>query len=337
MSQRPAQRTAIVTDGGVAPIRRVAVVGCGTIGASWAAFFLAHGLDVVATDPAPNAEDRLRAFVARATHQLRELGASGDGRLSFVGDLGEAVASADFVQENGPDAEAAKIDLLAAIDRAAPPAAIVATSTSSQLRSRIVAECRHPERHIVAHPFNPPHLIPLVEIVGGADWAVAKARAFYASLGKKPIVLRREMRGHIANRLTSALWREAVHLVEQEVASVADIDDALRFGPGLRWALMGAHLTYHLGGGEGGIRNFLDHLGPGHELRWRDLGSDVRLTEDLKTRLTEGVLAEAGDRSIEDLERERDAKLIALLRLVAEPRLKSVSPRKHVGGAVGED
>lgn len=309
-------------------VRKVAVVGCGTIGASWTALFLAHGIDVVATDPAAGAEERLKAFIGRAIAQLRRLGATGNGRLVFEPDLAAAMSGAELVQENGPDAEAAKVRILAEIDRAAPEDAVVATSTSSQLRSAIIRECRFPERHIVAHPFNPPHLVPLVELVGGADWALAKARTFYASIGRKPITLRREMRGHIANRLTSALWREAVHLVEQDVASVADIDDALRFGPGLRWAFMGAHLTYHLGGGRGGIRSFLEHLGPGHELRWADLGTDVRLTEPLQERLIAGVLAEAAGRSLDELERDRDEKLIALLKLLG---------LNHAGGAAPAD
>lgn len=296
-------------------VRTVAVVGCGTIGASWAALFLAHGLDVAATDPAPGAEERLRAFVARAREQLARLGKDRAGRLTFTPDLEQAVAVADFVQENGPDAEEAKVALLARIDRAARPETVVATSTSSQLRSAIVRDCARPERHIVAHPFNPPHLLPLVEVVGGAPWAVEGACAFYRSLGRRPIVLKREMRGHIANRLTSALWREALYLLDQDVASVAEIDDAVRFGPGLRWALMGSHLIYHLGGGPGGIEHFLAYLGPGHERRFADLG-DVRLTEELKAKLVAGVREEAAGRSVAELETERDEALIAILRLL---------------------
>lgn len=297
------------------PVRTVAVVGCGTIGASWAALFLAHGLDVRASDPDPRAEGRLRAFLPRAQEQLARLGRTGAGTVAFTTDLEEAIAAADFVQENGPDAEEAKAALLARIDRSAPPDAIVATSTSSQLRSAIVRDCERPDRHIVAHPFNPPHLLPLVEVVGGASWAVERACAFYRSVGKRPIVLRREMRGHIANRLTSALWREALYLLDQDVASVAEIDDAVRFGPGLRWALMGSHLIYHIGGGPGGIEHFLEHLGPGHESRFADLG-DVRLHPDLKARLAAGVREEAGGRSVAELEAERDEALIAILRLL---------------------
>lgn len=296
-------------------VRTVAVVGCGTIGASWAALFLAHGLDVAATDPAPGAEERLGAFLAPAREQLARLGKHGDGRLAFTPDLDEAVARADFVQENGPDAEEAKVALLARIDRAARREAVVATSTSSQLRSAIVRDCARPERHIVAHPFNPPHLLPLVEIVGGAPWAVEGACGFYRALGRRPIVLKREMRGHIANRLTSALWREALYLLDQDVASVAEIDDAVRFGPGLRWALMGSHLIYHLGGGPGGIGHFLEYLGPGHERRFADLG-DVRLTEELKAKLVAGVREEAAGRSVAELAAERDEGLIAILRLL---------------------
>lgn len=303
----------------MASISRVAVIGCGTIGASWASLFLAHGLEVSAYDPDPGAAARLEGFVAKA----RDLLGDGDGAtwdaLRFTTDFASAVDRAQFVQENGPDAADAKISLLHDIDEAAPPDVVVASSTSSQLRSVITRECRFADRHIVAHPFNPPHLVPLVEVVGGAAWAVEAACGFYRRLGRRPIVLRREMLGHIANRLTSALWREALHILDQGGASVGDIDDAVRYGPGLRWAVMGPHLTYHLAGGTGGISHFLEHLGPGHERRFADLGTDVRLTEPLKRKLVDGVQEEAAGRSILDLERDRDEKLLKLVRHLADP------------------
>lgn len=304
-----------MTDGIDNTRRRVAVVGCGTVGASWAALFLAHGLDVAATDPAPGAEERLRRFVERALEQLRALGCRDEGRLTFHPAMADTLAGAAFVQENAPENEGLKRRLLAEIDGLVPPDVVVASSTSALLRSAIVADCRWAGRHLVAHPFNPPHLLPLVEIVGGDAAAVASAVAFYRSLGRRPVVLSREMPGHIANRLSSALYREAVHLVEQGVASVTDIDAAISHGPGLRWAVMGPHMTYHLGGGEGGIAHYLEHLGPSQERRWAALGNPS-LGPEVRERIVAGVAEEAAGRSIADLEAERDAALMGLLRLL---------------------
>lgn len=293
-------------------IERVAVVGSGMIGASWSALFLAHGLDVVAHDPSLEAEGALRDYVGQALSQLKEFGHEGQGRLRFEPDMPKAVEGADFVQENAPEREDLKRRLLAELDGLLPPEVIVASSTSALVRSAIVQECANKGRFIVAHPFNPPHLVPLVEIVGQDEAVVARARAFYAGLGRKPVVLRREMPGHIANRLSSALYREAVYLVEQGVAGVADIDAAISDGPGLRWAVMGPHMTYHLGGGQGGIRHYLAHLGPSQVRRWASLGSPD-LTPDLQDKIAQGVADEAAGRSIADLERERDRLLLAIL------------------------
>lgn len=293
--------------------RTVAVVGCGTVGASWAALFMAHGLDVRASDPNPAAERYLRDFLAKTLPQLRDLGCAGEGQVFFTTDLPEALQGADFVQENAPENESLKQTLLAEIDRNLPDGVIVAGSTSSLLRSRLVEDCLHKGRHITAHPFNPPHLIPLVEIVGEDNAVIERAAAFYRSVGRRPVILNREMPGHIANRLSSALWREAVYLVEQGVASVADIDAAITHGPGLRWAAVGPHLAYHLGGGEGGIRHYLEHLGPSQVRRWASLGSPS-LDDGTKAAIIEGVLAEAGGRSIADLEVARDRLLQTLLR-----------------------
>lgn len=296
-------------------IGRVAVVGCGTVGASWAALFLAHGLDVAATDPAPGAQSRLERFVERALAQLAELGCHGGGRLTFHTTLSDALDGAGLVQENAPENEDLKRRLLADIDARVPPDVIVASSTSALLRSAIVTDCRNPGRHVIAHPFNPPHLLPLVEIVGADAGVVGRAVRFYRSLGRRPVVLNREMPGHIANRLSSALYQEAVHLVEQGVASVADIDAAISHGPGLRWALMGPHMTYHLGGGEGGIAHYLEHLGPSQVRRWASLGHPS-LGPEVQARIVEGIAEEAGGRTVEDLEDERDRALLSLLRLL---------------------
>lgn len=294
-------------------IQRIAIIGSGLIGASWAALASSHGLDVTAYDPVPSAEARFRAHVERSRAQLAELDLTGSGAISFSERLDEALNGADFVQENGPENEAVKRQLLAQIDARTPVEVIIASSTSAMVRSVIVADCLRPERIIVAHPFNPPHLVPLVEIVGADDAVVARASAFYRSLGRRPVILNREMPGHIANRLASALYREAVHLVEQGVASVADIDAALCNGPGLRWALMGPHMTYHLGGGEGGIAGYLAHLGPSQLRRWEALGNPG-LGEDVQRAIVEGVAEESAGRSIAELEQRRDEGLLALLK-----------------------
>jgi carnitine 3-dehydrogenase len=302
-------------------IRRVAVVGTGTIGMSWAAFFLSRGIEVSAADPAPEAETRLRHFVDAAWPVLARLGPTAatppHQLLTFCADPESAVAAADFVQESAPEREGVKQALLARIDAVLPPDIVIASSSSGLLISNLVASCRHPERCVIGHPFNPPHLIPLVEVVGGAQTApatVERAMAFYAAIGKRPIHIRREVKGHVANRLQAALWREAVHLVAAGVASVADVDAAISEGPGLRWALMGPHLTFHLAGGEGGMAHFLNELGPPLESWWDDLGSP-RLTPEVRDVLTEGVAAEAGGRDIGALAAERDRFLVDLLAL----------------------
>ena len=215
-----------------AAVRRVAVVGTGVIGASWAAHFLAHGLDVVASDPAPGAEERLRAEVAVHWPRLQPVPGASPQRLAFTADAGEAAAAADFVQENGPEREEVKHALFAALDEAARPGVVLASSSSGMLPTAIARECRrHPERVLVGHPFNPPHLIPLVEVVPGERTGEAAVRAaldFYAGVGKRPVRLRRELPGDLANRLQAALWQEAYSLVERGGATVADMDTALR-------------------------------------------------------------------------------------------------------------
>ncbi|MBW8487513.1 3-hydroxyacyl-CoA dehydrogenase NAD-binding domain-containing protein [Actinomadura parmotrematis] len=287
---------------------RIAVIGTGAIGASWSALFLAHGHRVVAGDPAPGAEDALRAA-------LRAHGAD-DAALEFAAGPAEAADGADFVQENGPERLAVKDAILAALDEAAPPATVIASSSSGLKPSDLQRACaRHPERVLVGHPFNPPHLVPLVEVVPGArtaEAAVEAALAFYRGLGKRPVRVRRELPGHLANRLQAALWREAYALVEQGAASVADIDAAIANGPGLRWALLGPFLTQHLSGGPGGIAHVLEHLGPPMEDWWDDLG-DPRLSPALTARIVAGVEEELAGADPAALAAERDALLTGLL------------------------
>jgi 3-hydroxyacyl-CoA dehydrogenase len=305
--------------------KRVSVVGAGTIGASWAAIFLARGYDVAATDPSPNGEGFARRFVDNAWPTLQKLGIVVDGadqkRLTFHNDVAGAVKGTSFVQESGPEREDMKIELFAAIDAALPPEVVIASSSSGLLISRVTVKCKHPERCVIGHPFNPPHLIPLVEVVGGAKTSpqtIEKAMAFYRESAKHPIHIKKEVRGHVANRLQAALWREAVHLVAEGVVSVADADAAIAYGPGLRWALMGPHLTFHLAGGEGGMTHFMDHLAPAVQTWMDDLGKP-RLTEPVQQMIIAGVAKEAGSRSIADLQRWRDRKLIDIVKVSAAP------------------
>jgi 3-hydroxyacyl-CoA dehydrogenase len=221
-------------------INRVAIVGTGLIGSSWAACFLAHGLDVVATDPAPGTEGKVRKYVEEAWPELTKIGlAPGDStsRLRFTADLEEAVAGADLVQENAPEREDLKIKLFAEMDSIVPPPAILLSSTSGIPMSRIQSGCKHPERCVTGHPFNPPHLIPLVEVVGGAKTSaetIERAMRFYTAMGKRPMYIRKEVVGHVANRLSAALYREIAYLIDQGVVNVADADAAVCMGPGLR-------------------------------------------------------------------------------------------------------
>ena len=294
----------------------IGVVGTGVIGASWAAHFLAHGHDVVATDPAPGAEDRLRADVAAHWPVLQPVEGASPERLTFTTDPAEAVAAADFVQENGPEREDVKHALYAVLDEAARPEVVLASSSSGMLPSVIARGCpRHPERVVIGHPFNPPHLIPLVEVVPGektSEDAVERALAFYAAVGKKPIRLRQEVPGHVANRLQAALWQEAYSLVERGVATVADIDAAIANGPGLRWAVLGPFVNQHLSGGPGGLAHVLEHLGPPTEAWWRDLGQ-VTLTPELNAKLVSGVDDELAGTDPAELVARRDAVLTSLL------------------------
>ncbi|CAN7602651.1 3-hydroxyacyl-CoA dehydrogenase NAD-binding domain-containing protein [Acidovorax sp. LjRoot74] len=300
-------------------VKRVAVVATGVIGASWAAYFLARGLDVDAWDPSPGAQERLRTVVAAHWEVLSRQGLA-DGahrdRLRWHDRLEDALAQADFVQESGPERLDFKVDLFRRMDAAAPAHAILASSTSGLAITDIQQACTRPERVVLGHPFNPPHLIPLVEVGGGqrtAPEAVAQAMAFYTHIGKRPIHVRREIKGHIANRLQAALWREAFHLVNEGVASVSDIDTAIAQGPGLRWALMGPFMNLHLSGGDGGIEHLLAHLGGPIEDWWRDLGAPS-MDAALRHRVTEGVAQALGTRQAGELARARDALLIDLLR-----------------------
>ena len=316
------------------PISQVAIIGTGVIGASWAAQFLAKGLDVVATDVAPNAEASLRRFVDGAWPALERLGLTPGAspmRLVFTSDLAEAVKGAGLVQENGPERIDFKKKLYGQLDALLPPDVIIASSSSGLTMSEIQSGApSHPERCVIAHPFNPPHLVPLVEIVGGAKTSedtIRRATEFYTALGKRTVRLHKEVPGHVANRLQAALAREVYYLVGEGVVSVADVDTAVCWGPGLRWGIMGQVLLNHLGGGQGGMEHFLQQFTGPMSAWWKVLGSP-ELTPELQQKLIDGVHAEVGSRSIDDLAAERDEVLLGLLELrssnVQDERLRDV-------------
>jgi len=288
-------------------VTRVTCVGAGTIGSGWAAWFLAQGMDVTMTDPSPTAEDLARANIDQSWPVLETLGlkeGADRGRLTFDPDLASAVAKAEFIQESAPDREQLKIDLFAEIDAAAPADTVIASSSSAFLPSRLQSKCKHPERAIIGHPFVPSYLIPLVEVVGGAktspevmDWAYD----FYTAAGKKAMKLKKEIEAYVANRIQHVVFQEASSLVEQGICDYEDIDTAVAYGPGMRWAFAGPVMCYHMGGGKGGIRHMIDHFG------WTGKEED-------KQALIAAVDAMVGDATMEELERWRDANLLTMLK-----------------------
>ena len=306
-------------------IGRVCIVGAGVIGAGWAARCLAHGLDVTATDPAPGAEDRLRASVDIAWPALRRTGlaeAADRDRLRFEADLDTALAEADFIQENAPENEDIKRRLLARIDKAARDDVIIASSSSGLLPSRIQSDCARPGRVVIGHPFNPVYLLPLVEVLGGGETdpaAISAAVDFYTRIGMKPLRVRNEIEGYISDRLQEAIWREALHLVADGIATTDEIDAAIVHGPGLRWALMGPCLTFHLAGGDQGMKHMLEQFGPALQLPWTRLEAP-ELTGELTRRMVEGTQKQADGRSVGELVKMRDDFLVRLLSLLDEVR-----------------
>jgi 3-hydroxyacyl-CoA dehydrogenase len=301
-------------------VRRIAIVGTGLIGASWAAYFLSRGFDVIATDPAPNAEANLRKYVEEAWNTLTAIGLSPTAslyRLSFTTSLTEALAEADFVQENGPERPDFKAKLFADMDDATPPDSILASSSSGLTMDVIQSTCKRPERCVIGHPFNPPHIIPLVEVVGGAKTStqtIERAMEFYASIGKRPIRLFKAFPGHVANRLQAALYKEILYLVQQGVLTVEDADIAVCYGPGMRWGVMGPSLQWHVGGGPGGIHHYMEHLMVPLTGLMKALGTpDVN--DDLKRSIVDGVLREAGSLSVDQLAQEENEVLVGLLAL----------------------
>jgi carnitine 3-dehydrogenase len=297
----------------------VALLGCGVIGAGWAARFALNGVDVRLYDPAPEAERTVEEVLANARRALRRLTLSplpAEGTVTRVATPEEAVEGAGFVQESAPEREGLKRELLAAASRAAPAEVVFATSTSGLLPTRLQADMTHPERLTVGHPFNPVYLLPLVEVCGGertAPEAVERAGALYRSLGMRPLVLRREIDGFVADRLLEALWREALWLVADDVATAEEVDAAISLGAGLRWACMGPFLTYRIAGGTAGLRHFMEHFGPALQLPWTKLTEVPELTDELLDKLLAQSDAQAAGRDVRELERLRDDCLVSLI------------------------
>ncbi|MET0663102.1 MAG: 3-hydroxyacyl-CoA dehydrogenase NAD-binding domain-containing protein [Ilumatobacteraceae bacterium] len=316
---------------------RVAIIGTGVIGASWAALFAAHGNEVVATDPRPDAEVALRRDVEVCWPSLVRQGLVVDGGspdlVTMARSLADTVDGASYVQENAPERLALKLDLYGAIDAVAGPDVVIASSSSGLMPTQLQEGCgRHPERVLIGHPFNPPHLIPLVEVVGGAatsEAAIEQAMVTYAAIGKSPVRIRVELPGHVTNRLQAALWREAYWLVEQGVVSVADVDRAISSGPGLRWALLGPFATQHLSGGEGGIAHVLEHLGPPMVEWWATMES-AEWTPELRAAVVAGVDEELDGIDQRGMGDERDQLLEELV--VAKARSRHLPHVVPTGG-----
>jgi carnitine 3-dehydrogenase len=308
-------------------VKQFAALGAGVIGSGWVARALANGLDVTAWDPAPGAEAQLRANVANAWPALKRVGlapGASPERLRVVGSVEECVADADFIQESAPERAELKLALHERVSRAAKPEAIIASSTSGLLPSDFYARALHPQRCVVGHPFNPVYLLPLVEVLGGdetASDAIDAATRFYKSIGMRPLRVRKEVPGFIADRLLEALWREALHLVNDGVATTGEIDDAIRYGAGIRWSFMGSFLTYTLAGGEAGMRHFMQQFGPALELPWTRLVAP-KLTDELIDRVVDGTSRQTNERGIRELERYRDDCITSVMEAIAAAKAR---------------
>jgi carnitine 3-dehydrogenase len=301
-------------------VKTIGIVGCGLIGMSWAAYYLAKGFAVRATDPVADAEKKMRAYIESAWPLLEELGlepGADKNKLFFSTNLKEALAGVDFVQENGPERIDLKLKLFKDISDAIGHDVIIASSSSGIPVSDFQGQATNPARILLGHPFNPPHVIPLVEVVGGKLTSaenVTRAVSFYAQIGKKPVRMNKEMKGHIANRIQAAVFREVLYLLEHNVASLADIDIAMAHGPGLRWAILGQFMNADLGGGEGGIKHLLEHLGPAMEGWWADLGRIEHVTPQMAEKAEAGVNEILKNYKADDIAAARDNVLLQTLK-----------------------
>lgn len=299
------------------------IVGTGVIGAGWTVRCLARGLDVLAWDPGVDAEAKLRTAVESAWPVLDKLGSfpkADKSRLHFVNTVEDVAKSADFIQESAPEREELKRALHAQMDAAAPATITIASSSSGLLPSRIQSSCTHPERIVIGHPFNPVYLLPLVEVVGGENTSsdtIEHAMAVYTDLGMHALRVRKEIEGYLSDRLQEALWREALHLVNDGVATTEELDAAIAYGPGLRWAIMGTCLTFHMAGGDAGMRHMLEQFGPALKLPWTKLKAPA-LTKELIDRMVQGTENQAAGRSVRELEQLRDNCLIAIMQALGQ-------------------
>jgi len=330
-------------------IKRIAIIGAGVIGGGWAAHFLRYGMQVTVWDPAPDAAAKLRVRLTAIWPKLERLGlhpAASLDNLHFYSDLASAVAGAEFIQESTPERLSIKIETLKNIDAACPPETIIASSTSGYLMTEITVGVRYPERCIVAHPFNPPYIIPAVEVVAGEQtspeahqWAVD----FYQAMGKQPLKLTKEIPGFVADRIMEAVWREILHMLDKDMATVAEIEAAIRYGPGLRWALMGPLTVLHMGGGEGGMAHLIHQFGPSLKAPWTFLDAP-ELTDELANKVIDGCNRLTNGQTIRQLEEERDDLLIRLIDILDNSKLwhlgngsrfYSIAPSEVSSGDVG--
>jgi len=304
-------------------VKTVGIVGCGLIGMSWAAYYLSKGFAVRATDPVAGAEEKMRAYIDGAWTVLEEMGLEPGAKknnLKFSTNLSDSLRGVDFVQENGPERLDLKLKVFKDISDAVGPDVIIASSSSGIPVSNFQTEATNPARIVLGHPFNPPHVVPLVEVAGGkltSTDTVARAVKFYAQIGKKPIRMRKEMKGHIANRLQAAVFREVLYLLDQDVASLADIDIAMAHGPGLRWAILGQFMNANLGGGDAGIKHLLEHLGPAMEGWWADLGRIEHISPQMAEKAEAGINQILKVHSARDIVAARDSVLLQTLKAKA--------------------
>ena len=297
----------------------VSIIGTGVIGAGWAARFLAKGYIVKAYDPKIDSLEKLKKNIRFAFKSLKKIGLNKNAslkKLKVFTNLNDALHETALVQENAPENEKIKKDILKKIDNVIPKNIIIASSSSGLLPSKIQSTCKFPERVLIGHPFNPVYLLPLVEIVAGKKTShtnVKKLKKIYEHIGMRPLVVRKEIEGYISDRLQEALWREALHIINDGVASTEEVDDAIVYGPGLRWAFMGVCLTFHLAGGETGMKHMLEQFGPALKLPWTKLKAP-ELSSKLKESMISGTKKQAGKFSIKELEEQRDLFLIEIMK-----------------------
>lgn len=297
----------------------ITIVGTGVIGAGWAARFLAKGYTVKAYDPNSVSREQLKINVRTAFKSLKKIGLNRNAslrNLKVYSKLPSALKDTTFVQENAPENEKIKKNILKQIDNLVDKKVIIASSSSGLLPSKIQSACKFPERVLIGHPFNPVYLLPLVEIVAGkktSHTSVKKLKKLYEHIGMRPLIVQKEIEGYISDRLQEALWREALHIINDGVASTDEVDDAIVYGPGLRWAFMGVCLTFHLAGGETGMKHMLEQFGPALKLPWTKLKAP-ELTNKLKKAMVSGTKKQAGKFNIKELEKQRDLFLIEIMK-----------------------